>query len=131
MDSTLNQAFAALLTLAQASQTDLPVSRGPLSPAPGIALEPDPSAPAAQHMDGGCVIVLDIVINGKAADRRLLTNALHNLHAALTSRQTLPRGTSWQVTHIATQAFPALVQRLQDGLWLYASSITATVYITA
>ena len=69
MDSTLNQAFAALLTLAQASQTDLPVSRGPLSPAPGIALEPDPSAPAAQHMDGGCVIVLDIVINGKAADR--------------------------------------------------------------
>lgn len=129
MDSTLNQAFAALLTLAQASQTDLPVSRGPLSPAPGIALEMDASGAPTRHMDGGSVLAMDIVLNGKAPDRRLLTNAMHAIHAALTARQRLPHGLGWQITHVQTSALPALTQRLQDGQWLYASALTATIYI--
>lgn len=129
MDSALNQAFEAILTQAKVVQANFPVMRGPLQSGAGIALEPDPSGPTMRHMDGGIILTLDIVMNGKATDRRTLTNALHLLHSVLTRKGPLPQGRGWQITHIDTQTFPALVERQKDGQWLYASSLTATIYI--
>lgn len=128
MDSAINQAFEAILTQAQGVQADFPVMRGPLPDSGGIALEPDPSG-LTRHMDGGGVVALDIVLNGKAADRRAITNALHRLHSALARKGLRLRGEGWQITHIDTQALPALLERQRDGQWLYASSLTATIYI--
>lgn len=121
--STINAVVDAVLALAQ-SVTTYPVKRGALGTGPGIAIEPEGSAPETTFFDKNTVYELSLVLNGKDTSMQTITEAMNLIHSALTRAFSYPSAQNWQILNIITQSSPALIERQANDYWLYGSALT-------
>lgn len=127
-DSIINQAISAVMGMAEETGLFAPIARGPLGADAGIRMELSPGSPPTYHLDRRCEVHLSLVLNAKHRDMQLVSNTLHRIHDALTRAPAYPHGDAWQITHIATESAPELIEREPGDLWLFASSLTVTLY---
>lgn len=127
-DSIINQAMSAVKAMAEALDLFAPICFGPLGPNAGISMALSPSSPPTYHLDRRCEVHLTLVLNAKHSDMQLVSNTLHRIHDGLARAEVYPRADDWQITHITTESLPELIEREADGMWLYASSLTVTLF---
>lgn len=127
-DSIINQAIAAVVDMAEQLGLFAPICFGPLGPAAGISMALSPGSPPIYHLDRRCEVQLSLVLNAKHRDMQLVSNTLHRIHDSLSRAGVYPRADDWQITHITTESLPELIEREADGMWLFASSLTVTLY---
>lgn len=126
--SAINEVMEAVIGLMNATEPFAAVTRGALPTGAGIVCEIGPSSPSGVHMDKNTVTPLDVTINGKHADLLILSDALNNIHSALTRRTVYPSGDSWQIVDIENGTLPQKIGRESNNDWLMASSLTVNFY---
>lgn len=125
--SVINEVVEAVIGLMNAAQDMASVTRGALPTKHGIVCEVGPSTPRL-YMDKNTFVPLDIAINGKHPNLKTLSDALNDIHSALTRAKSYPSGTGWQITDIKTTNLPQKIGREDNNDWLMASALSVEFY---
>jgi hypothetical protein len=126
--SVINEVLEAVIGLMNQIGPFATVTRGALPTAPGITCEIGPSAEQSVHMDKNSYVPLDVTINGKHHDLETLSDAMNNIHSALTRAKAYPAAARWQITDIENRNLPEIIGREQNNDWLMASALTVNFY---
>ena len=126
--SVINEVVEAVIGLMNTTQPFAPVTRGALPTGPGITCEVGPSSVRSLYMDKNTYVPLDIAINGKHHDLRILSDAMNDIHSALTRAKSYPSGVGWQITDIKNYTLPEVIGREHNNDWLMASALSVEFY---
>lgn len=128
MTSVINEVLEAVIGLMNATQPFATVTRGALPTGPGLTCEIGPSTPETMHMDKNTVIPLDVTLNGKHHNLKTVSDAMNEIHSALTRAKSYPSGERWQIVDITNQTLPQRIGREQNNDWLMASALSVKFY---
>lgn len=126
----LNEALEAVLHLINSLGLFSYAMIGPLATQPGIAVNIGPTSPDAVFQDKNAYIPMDVTINAKHPDLKLLMGALNTIHSSLTRMREYPSGVGWEITDIATMTLPQVIGREPNNEWLMASALSVRIYQT-
>ena len=126
--STINEVVEAVIGLMNETHPFATVTRGALPTGPGITCEVDPSTYEKLYMDKNTEVPLGLVLNGKHGNLKTLSDAMNDIHSALTRATTYPTGESWQIADILNYTLPRIIGREDNNDWIMASSIKVDFY---
>lgn len=126
--SAINGVMEAVIQMINDLHPFAAVTRGALPTGHGLTCEVGPSSPQAVHMDKNSVIPLDVTLNGKHPDLRVLSDTMNDIHSALTRARSYPSGEGWQIVDIQNDTLPQIIGREGNNEWLMASSLSVTFY---
>ena len=126
--SVINEAIEAVIGLMNATKPFAKVTRGSLPTGQGIVCEIGPTTMNTLYWDKNTFIPLDITLNGKHKNLQILSDAMNNIHSALTRATSYPSGVGWQITDIANNTLPQKIGREENNEWLMASSLSVKLY---
>jgi hypothetical protein len=126
--SVIDDAVEAVIGLMNATNPFATVTRGALPTGQGLVCEVGPSTPQALYWDKNTFIPLDITLNGKHKDLKVLSDAMNNIHSALTRATSYPEGDGWQIVDIATDSLPQKIGREENNEWLMASALSVRLF---
>ena len=126
--SVINEAIEAVIGLMNATKPFARVTRGALPTGQGLVCEIGPSTPEAIYWDKNTFIPLDITLNGKHKNLQTLSDAMNNIHSALTRATSYPSGDGWQITDIVNDTLPQKIGREENNEWLMASSLSVKLF---
>ena len=122
-DSIINQAIEAVAGIINGMGLFAPITRGALGTGESLSCEIGPTSPETVWFDKNQYIPVDLTINGKHGDLSILSDTMNLIHEHLTMMRSYPRGTTWQITDIATMTEPQIIGREQDNRWMMASAL--------
>ena len=128
MTSIINEALEAVIGLMNATNPFATVTRGALPLGNGITCELGPSSPEEVYLDKKNYIPLDVTINGKHTDLKILSDDLNKIHDTLTRMTSYPSGTGWEIDDISNQTMPQVVEREASNAWIMASALQVKLY---
>ena len=126
--SAINEALEAVIGMMNATRPFATVTRGALPTENGLVCEIAPSMPDGLFLDKNVTVPLDVTLNGKHKNLKTLSDAMNDIHSALTRATQYPSGASWQITDITNYTLPQIIGREQNNEWLMASSLSVKVY---
>lgn len=126
--SAINGVMEAVIQMINDLHPFVAVTRGALPTGHGLTCEVGPTTPLAVHMDKNSVIPLDVTLNGKHPDLRVLSDTMNDIHSALTRARSYPSGEGWQIVDIRNDTLPQIIGREDNNDWLMASSLSVTFY---
>ena len=135
--SVQNDIFEAVIELAEAAIAP-PKKSGSVTPSiligampakNGIAMQISTGAPATTFINKGMPYEFTLVLNGKGASQKTVSDKLNAIHIALTQAKTYPSAAAYQITDIETVATPSYIGREEDKQYLYGSSLRVKAYI--
>lgn len=97
----------------------------------GYCMIPSGGFPPETHLDKGQVIRMDVLINGKNANQRVVCDGLLDIHGKLSKLKALgyPAQDDWQIMDISTLTLPTLIGREErTRQWIYGSSVEIKIY---
>lgn len=128
MMSVINEVLEAVIGLMNETHPFARITRGALPAGKGITCEIGPSIPQGLFWDKNTFVPLDVTLNGKHPNLKTLSDAMNDIHSALTRATTYPAADRWQITDIRTQNLPQIIDREENNDWLMASAITVNFY---
>ena len=131
MNSVINEVVEAVIGMMNDLHPFAAVTRGALPTGAGITCEVGPSSPTEEFLDKNTYVPLDITLNGKHPDLSTLSNALNDIHSALTRAKEYPKDLEhgrWVITDIANNNLPSIIGREDNYDWLMASSLSVRFY---
>lgn len=84
--------------------------------------------PAHTFNDKGSEYELNLVLNGKHHKQQVVSDALNDIHQALTQTKYYPETAAYQITNIETTASPNYIGREENKQYLYGSSLRVRFY---
>ena len=126
--SVINEVVEAVIGLMNATSPFAGVTRGALPTGVGITCEVGPSTPSEVYLDKNSLVPLDVTLNGKHDNLKTLSDALNDIHSALTRATTYPSVDGWQIVDISNYTLPQLIGRENNNEWLMASSLSVKFY---
>lgn len=126
--SVINDAVEAVIGLMNATNPFATVTRGALPTGQGLVCEVGPSTPQALYWDKNTFVPLDITLNGKHKNLKVLSDAMNNIHSALTRATSYPDGNGWQIVDITTDSLPQKIGREENNEWLMASALSVRLF---
>lgn len=121
--SVINSVLLDVISLAQINGLYCDIVIGAMPPDNGISIAIGAGGPATTFLTKGMAYEIYCVLNGKHSNAQTVSDALNNIHQALTQRTEYPRSTTYQITDIETVSTPAYSGREQNNQELYSSSI--------
>lgn len=128
MTSVINEVLEAVIGMMNDTHPFATVTRGALPTGQGLVCEIGPSIPDELYFDKNTVIPLDVTLNGKHKNLKTLTDAMNNIHSALTRTRVYPSSERWQIIDILNQNLPEKIDREQNNEWLSASALTVRFF---
>jgi hypothetical protein len=126
--SIINEVVAAVVDLMNDTNPFATVTRGALPTGYGLTAEVSATSPRELYFDKNTFVPLDITLNGKHASLETLSDAMNNIHSALTRATSYPSGTGWQIVDIKTYTLPQIIGREHNNEWLMASSLSVEFF---
>ena len=126
--SVINEAVEAVIGMMNATHPFATVTRGALPTGQGLVCEVGPSTPQALYWDKNTFVPLDITLNGKHKNLKVLSDAMNNIHSALTRTTSYPEGDGWQIVDITTDSLPQKIGREENNEWLMASALSVRLF---
>ena len=126
--SVINEVVEAVIGLMNDTQPFATVTRGALPTGYGLTAEVGASTPNALYWDKNTLVPLDITLNGKHANLKTLSDAMNNIHSALTRATQYPSGNGWQIVDITNYTLPQIIDREQNNEWLMASALSVNFF---
>ena len=129
--SVINEALEAVIGLINDREPFATVTRGALPIGSGITCEIGPSTPSEVYLDKNSYIPLDVTLNGKHSDLKLLSDTLNDIHSALTRAKAYPMDLvhdKWEIVDISNATMPQVIGREETNIWLMASSLSVKIY---
>jgi hypothetical protein len=126
--SVINEVVESVIGLMNATKPFANVTRGALPTGNGLVAEVGASSPREMYWDKNTLVPLDITLNGKHASLKTLSDAMNNIHSALTRAREYPSGDGWQIVDIVNYTLPQIIGREQNNEWLMASSLSVNFF---
>lgn len=126
--SVINEVLEAVIGMMNATEQFATVTRGALPTGNGLTCEISPSMPRNMYMDKNTMIPLDVTLNGKHANLKTVSDAMNNIHSALTRATVYPSAERWEIVDILNNNLPSIIGREQNNEWLLASSLIVKFY---
>lgn len=126
--SFLNEAVEAVMDLIDGLGNFALISRGALGSGNGISCEIGPSSPEAVFLSKEFYIPLDLTLNARHSDLRILSDTMNRIHDQLTRARSYPEGDGWEIVDITNGTLPQIVGREDNNDWMMASSLTVRIY---
>ena len=127
--SVLNDILLDVIGLAQATGPYATIVVGALPADNGITMTYGAGGVDTTFMTKGILYDLDIALNGKHSNAKIVSDALNNIHQALTQATSYPRTDTYQITDISTISTPSYLDREQNSQILYGSSLRVKAFI--
>lgn len=131
MTGVINEVVAAVIAMMNATQPFSNVTRGALPTGKGLVCEVGPTVVNELYWDKNTFVPLDITINGKHPNLKTLSDAIIEIHSALTRTKEYPEDTEnnrWQITDIKNATLPQVIGRENNNDWLMASGLSVEFY---
>ena len=125
--NVIDAAVDAVIAMMNALTPFATVTRGALPTGNGLSCEVAAAYNAETYLNKGAIIPLPLTLNGKHDNLKTLSDALNEIHDALTKildHADYPSDTGWQVVDIWTTSFPRVIGRESDNRWLMGSTLT-------
>lgn len=119
----------ALIDIAQQTAPFALILRGPLTDGPSISMEAAESS-LHHHMDRNMAARTAVVINAKHPDMTSAYEAVMAIQRKLIHLPEFPSGTGWRIADVWADDVPRLIGREDDNTWLFAATLTASIYYT-
>lgn len=100
------------------------VTRGALPTGEGIVCDIGPTSFSEMYLDKNSMVPLDITINGKHKNLKVLSDRLNDIHSSLTRRKSYPDSEKWQIIDIKNSLLPQKIGREENNEWLMASELS-------
>lgn len=126
--SVINDVLLAVIGLAQATNPYATITVGALPADNGIACSIATGAPDGTFMTKGMAYQFSMVLNGKHHNQQTVSDALNDIHQALTQRKTYPSTDTYQITDISTSSSPSYLGREENKQYLYGSALSVRFY---
>lgn len=127
--SVINEVVEAVIEMMNATEPFGNVTRGALPAHEGLVCEVAPSNVQEVYLDKNTYTPLDITLNGKHPNLKTLSDALNNIHSALTRTKDYPSSPGkWQIVDISNYTLPQIIGREENNDWLMASSLSVKYY---
>lgn len=101
---------------------------GPLPPDNGLSIAWANSVQTT-FLDKRQAVEMSAVLNGKHQDQKVVSDALSEIHTALSMRKNYPSADHFQITDISTMSAPSYLGREENNQWLYGSSLRVKFYL--
>lgn len=128
MASVINKVLLAVLSAAQIQGLYAPVKIGAMPADNGISMYVGSAGPDDVYFDKSAAFQLTLTLNAKNKDPEKASDALNNIHQALTMTKQTPACTAAQITAIETLAAPFYQGREEREQHLYSSSLRVKFY---
>lgn len=100
-----------------------PVTIGAMPADNGIACAIANGAPEGTFLTKGMAYQFNLVLNGKHSSQQTVSDALNDIHQALTQTKEYPYTDTYQITDIDTITSPSYLGREENKQYLYGSSL--------
>lgn len=121
--SVINDVLLSVLGIAQIEGLYATIRIGALPADDGLSIAIGAGGPETTFLTKGMSYEIDCVINGKHSNAQIVSDALNDIHQALTQTKEYPQTETYQINDIATIATPDYMGREDNGQILYGSSI--------
>ena len=121
--SVINDVLNSVINMAETVELYAPIVIGSLPADNGISIAVGSGTAAATFLTKGMAYELTCALNGKHENQQTASDALNDIHQALTQTKTYPSTNTYQITNIETVATPSYIGREAGSQWLYGSSI--------
>ena len=130
--SVINEVVEAVITKMNTLSLFASVTRGALPTGVGITCEVAPSTPSEVYLDKNAYVPLDLTINAKHPNLKTVSDAMNDIHSALTRATSYPADSAntprWEIVDITNYTLPQIIGREENNEWLMASSLTVKFY---
>lgn len=126
--SVINDVLEAVRGLCNAVNPYATVLIGSLPADNGISLFVGSGAPSETYLDKGMSIELSCTLNAKHHNPQVASDALNDIHQALTQSKDYPETSAYQITDISTISTPSYIGREENKQYLYGSSLRVRFY---
>ena len=128
--SVINEVVEAVITMANATNPFCNVVRGAMPTHQALICEVAPSQVDEVYLDKDSYVPLDLTLNGKHSNLKTLSDAMNQIHSALTRTKNYPSDTNgkWQIVDITNYVLPQIIGREENNDWLMASSLIVKFY---
>lgn len=126
--SVINDVLLAVIDMAQQTNPYARIVVGALPVDNGLTMTIGAGAPATTFLTKGMPYEIIVALNGKHSNAQVVSDALHDIHQALTQTKSYPQTSAYQITNIATAATPSYLSREDNNQVLYGSSLQVKFY---
>lgn len=105
-----------------------PVRIGAMPADNGIACAIANGAPETTFLTKGMAYQFNLVLNGKHSSQQTVSDALNDIHQALTQTKEYPHTDTYQITDIDTISSPSYLGREENKQYLYGSSLNVRFF---
>lgn len=126
--SFLNEAVEAVMDMIDGMGNFALITRGALGTGNGISCEIGPSSPESVFLSKETYIPLDLALNARHSDLRILSDTLNRIHDSLTRARSYPDAPGWEIVDITTGTLPQIIGREDNNDWMMASSLILKIY---
>lgn len=105
-----------------------PIKIGSLPADNGLSIYIGTGDPSETFHTKGMRYELDLVLNGKHSDAKVVSDALNDIHQSLTQTKVYPKTNDYQITNIETIISPNYRDREDNGQILYGSGLRVHFY---
>lgn len=126
--SVINNVLLAVVEMMQDTEPYSTITIGAMPADNGIACAIANGNPVATFMPKSMSYELNIVLNGKHANQQTVSDALNDIHQALTMTKQYPASEEWQINNIETVSSPAYIGREETKQYLFGSSLRVRFY---
>lgn len=127
--SVINDILSAVIDMAEATNPYATIIVGSLPPDNGLSMTFGAGGVNTTTLEKTICYDFSVVLNGKHSSQKTVSDALCNIHAALTQTKTYPATSAYQIADISTIATPSYLDREDSGQWLYGSSLRVRAYV--
>lgn len=128
MTSTFNNILNDVIDMAEATNPYAKITIGSNPPKNGIAMALSSGFPELTDFEKGMIVRHSVLLNGKHKSQDKVYDALCNIHEALTRRTSYSNNNDYQIMDISTTTYPTLIDREENGQYIYGSTLEVKFY---
>ena len=117
-----------LIDMAEVTKPYSQIVIGSTPPLNGLCMIQSANYPDITDLEKGIVVSLNVMLNGKHANQRIVYDTLISIHDELTRRKDYPNNNDYQIVNIATVSYPQLIDREDNKQYIYGSTLQVYFY---
>ena len=128
MKSTFNNILNDVIDMAEETKPYSKISIGSNPPKNGLAMILSTGFPELTDFEKGLIGRHSILLNGKHSKQDKVYDAICKIHEALTRIKKYPNNDVYQILDISSTTYPTLIDREDNGQYIYGSALEVKFY---
>jgi hypothetical protein len=126
--SAFNDVLNKVIDLAEELNPYAEIIIGNTPPANGIAMFISSGNPNITDLEKGMVYSMHVMLNAKHTNQEIAFDTISDIHQNLTKTKSYPNEEEYQILNISTFTLPTLIDREENGSYIFGSTLNVEFY---